>query len=80
MEHHCQVGWCPLRDSNREPPKYESNLNGRHYTGDLGTDGMIVMRAYLKDKGWEVVEWIHLAQNREQALVNMVMNLWIPQT
>jgi hypothetical protein len=29
---------------------------------------------------WEVVDWIHLALNGDkwQALVNMVMNLWIP--
>jgi hypothetical protein len=29
----------------------------------------------------EGVDWIHLAQDRgqRQALVNMIMNLWIPQ-
>jgi len=31
--------------------------------------------------GWEVVEWVHLAQNREQwrAIVSMVMNLRVPE-
>jgi hypothetical protein len=31
----------------------------------------------LKEMGWEVVVWMHLAQDRDQlwALVNMVMNL-----
>jgi len=30
--------------------------------------------------GWKGVDWIQLAQYRDQywALVNMVMNLWIP--
>jgi hypothetical protein len=46
--------------------------------GDLGTDGLI-MTGYLNDKWWEVAQWIHLAQNREQALVNTVMNLRFPQ-
>jgi hypothetical protein len=31
----------------------------------------------LKEVGWEDVDWIHLAQHRDQwrALMNMVMNL-----
>jgi hypothetical protein len=34
----------------------------------------------LKVIGWEVLDWIHLAQNRDlkQALVNTVMNLQVP--
>jgi hypothetical protein len=34
----------------------------------------------LRDIGVEDVDWINLAQNRDlwQALVNMVMNLWVP--
>jgi hypothetical protein len=34
---------------------------------------------YLREKEWEVVDWMHLAHDRVQwqALVNMVMNLWI---
>jgi hypothetical protein len=33
----------------------------------------------LREIGWEGVEWIHLAQDRDQwwALVNMVMNLQV---
>jgi hypothetical protein len=32
------------------------------------------------EKGWEDVDWIHLAQDRDQwwALVNTVMNLQVP--
>jgi len=34
----------------------------------------------LRETGWEGVDWMHLAQNRDQwqELVNMVMNLWVP--
>jgi hypothetical protein len=36
----------------------------------------------LREIGWEGVEWIHLAQETDQwrALVNTVMNLWVPHT
>jgi hypothetical protein len=35
---------------------------------------------YIRDMGWEVVDWIHLAQGRGQwlAVVNTVMNLPFP--
>jgi len=35
----------------------------------------------LREIGWEVVNWIHLGQDRGQwwAAVNMVMNLRVPQ-
>jgi hypothetical protein len=34
----------------------------------------------LEEKGWGVVDWIGLAQNKDKlrALVNVVMNLWVP--
>jgi len=34
----------------------------------------------LREKGWEGVNWVQLAEYRNlwQALVNTVMNLWIP--
>jgi hypothetical protein len=34
----------------------------------------------LREMGWDGVDWIDLAQDRDQwrALVNMVMNLWVP--
>jgi hypothetical protein len=34
----------------------------------------------LRETSWGVMDWLHLAQDREQwrALVNMVMNLQIP--
>jgi hypothetical protein len=35
------------------------------------------VRMYLKEIGWEGVDWLHLAQNRDQwrALMNTIMNL-----
>jgi hypothetical protein len=34
----------------------------------------------LREMGWEVVDWMHLAKDREQwqSLVSTVMNLWVP--
>jgi hypothetical protein len=38
------------------------------------------IRMNLREIGWEGVGWIHLPQNKDQwqALVNMVINLWVP--
>jgi hypothetical protein len=34
----------------------------------------------LREIGWDSMDWIDLAQDRDQwrALVNAVMNLWVP--
>jgi hypothetical protein len=34
----------------------------------------------LREIGWEDVDWIHMAQDRDRwrAVVNTVMNLWVP--
>jgi predicted small integral membrane protein len=34
----------------------------------------------LRETGWERVDWVHLAQNKDQwwALVNMVTNILVP--
>jgi hypothetical protein len=34
----------------------------------------------LREIGWDGVDWIDMAQDRDQwrALVNMVLNLWAP--
>jgi hypothetical protein len=38
------------------------------------------IRMYLREIGWEVVDWIYLVQDRDQwqAVVNTVMNLRFP--
>jgi hypothetical protein len=38
------------------------------------------IRMYLGEIGWGGVDWIGLAQDRDKwrALVNAVMNLWVP--
>jgi hypothetical protein len=38
------------------------------------------IKMYLGEMGWGGMDWIGLAQDRDwwRALVNMVMNLWVP--
>jgi hypothetical protein len=37
------------------------------------------INTYLKEIGWECVDWTHKAQNKgQQVLVNSVMNLQVP--
>jgi len=38
------------------------------------------MKMYLKDIGWEGVNWAYLTQDLDkwQAFVNMVMKVWVP--
>jgi len=56
------------------------NLTERDYLGDRGVDGRIILRWIFRK--WDVwgMDWIELAQDRDRwlALVNAVMNLWVP--
>jgi hypothetical protein len=53
-------------------------LEGKNHLEDQGIDGKTV-RTDLMKRGWEVVDWLHLAQDKEQwwAVVTTVMNLWV---
>jgi hypothetical protein len=55
------------------------NLKGRDYAEELGADGKILLESILGNRMGNV-DWIHLAQDRNQwrALVNTVMNLPVP--
>jgi hypothetical protein len=52
----------------------------RDHSEDLGIDGNIILELMLEKHGWEVVDWMHLAQDRDQwwAVVNTVMNIRVP--
>jgi hypothetical protein len=53
------------------------NLEGRHYLENIGLAGGDNLKMDIKEIRWDGVDWIHLAQNREQwsAAVHMVINL-----
>jgi len=48
---------------------------------NLGTHGRIILKWIFRIYDWEGVDWIDLSQDRNmwQALVDMVMNLQVPQ-
>jgi hypothetical protein len=56
------------------------NLRGRDHLEDLAINGKIILDRMLGKIGWEDVDWMHLSQDNDQwwALVNMVMNLYVP--
>jgi hypothetical protein len=41
---------------------------------------MVILDCIVGEIGWEFMEWIHMAQDRDQwrAVVNTVMNLPVP--
>jgi hypothetical protein len=55
-------------------------LEGKRPPGRPGCRWEDNIRMDLRDIGWGGMDWIDLAQDRDQwrALVNMVMNLWVP--
>jgi hypothetical protein len=56
------------------------NLKGRNHLEYSSIDGEDSIRMDLREMGWEGVDCVHLAQDRDQwwDLVDTVMNLWVP--
>jgi hypothetical protein len=56
------------------------NLKGRGHSEDQGRDEKINIRLGLREIGWGGVDCIYLAQDRVHwwALVNAVIDLWVP--
>jgi hypothetical protein len=59
---------------------WSGNLRGRDKLGRPRHRWEDNIRVDLKEIGWEGVDWIHLAQDRDwwRALVNTVINFQIP--
>jgi hypothetical protein len=56
---------------------WSENLEGRDPLEDLDTDRKI-MRMHLRETWWEHVNWMHLAQDRDQSQALMNMKLQVP--
>jgi hypothetical protein len=56
------------------------NSKVRDFLEDVGRRWEDNIRMDLREIGWEGMNWMHLAQDREQwrAVVNTVMNLRVP--
>jgi hypothetical protein len=48
--------------------------------GPFGVDGGIILKTDFHKTGWDSMDWIHEAQDRDkwQAIINMIMNLQVP--
>ena len=46
----------------------------------FGVDGGIILKTNFYKIGWDSMDWIHEAQDRDkwQAIFNMIMNLQVP--
>jgi hypothetical protein len=71
----CRTHWtdgsaCKIFIRKRERKRPRGRLGWR-WVDNIGMD--------LKEIGWEVVNWVHMAQDRDRwrDLVNMVMNLGV---
>jgi len=56
------------------------NLRERDHLGESGVDGRIILRWIFRK--WDVggMDWIEVAHDKDRwrAVVNVVMNLWVP--
>ena len=46
---------------------------------EMFVDGKNKSEMYFRELQWEVVDWVHLVQNRDKwlAVVSTVMNIWV---
>jgi hypothetical protein len=45
----------------------------------LDGDGRIILNSFFKERVWEHVDWIYLAQSRWRAIVNTIMKVRFPE-
>jgi hypothetical protein len=69
-----------LRERKRAYSVLMGKPEGRRPLEDPGIDGRITLRWIFKRLDGDGTDWIDLAEDRDRwwALVNTVMNLWVP--
>jgi hypothetical protein len=57
------------------------NQKERDHLEDQDVGGWTILKRILREIGWDVIDWIDLAQDRNQwrALVNTRMNIRVPE-
>jgi hypothetical protein len=76
-----EIGWaCRTHGDERECIVcWRENVREGKNLEDPGLDGKVILKYFFEK--WDVeMDWIDLAQDRDRlrALVNAVMNLWVP--
>jgi hypothetical protein len=73
MEDGCRVRWEICEKF------WSENRKDWDYSEDLGIDGRIILE-WILQKGWDGVDWMHVAQDRDQwrTVVYTVMYLRVP--
>jgi hypothetical protein len=78
------MGWMgPVAHRGEERNAYKvlvGKLEGKTLLGRPKHRWKDNIQTDLQEMGWEGVDWINLAENREKwmAFVNMVMKFWLP--
>jgi hypothetical protein len=70
-----------MNGENRNPYRIlVGKPEGKRQVGSPRRRWVDSIKIDIREIGWDGMDWIDLAQDREQwrALVNTVMNLWVP--
>jgi hypothetical protein len=59
-------GTCDTHGTDENIKFCSENLKERDHSNDLGIDGRIILELILGEIGWGNVDWMRLAQDKDQ--------------